>query len=52
MTVDRRQALWKTSVLDGKMPPLFASAHLFDEPEADLPPITGSQEVLADYLTT
>jgi error-prone DNA polymerase len=52
MTVDRRQALWKTSVLDGKMPPLFASAHLFDEPEADLPPITGSQEVLADYLAT
>jgi error-prone DNA polymerase len=52
MTLDRRQALWKTSVLDGKIPPLFAGAELFDDPETDLPPTTGSQEVLADYLAT
>jgi error-prone DNA polymerase len=52
MTLGRRQALWKTSVLDGKVPPLFARAELFDDPEADLPPTTGSQEVLADYLAT
>ncbi len=52
MTVGRRQALWKTSVLDGKIPPLFAGAELFDDPDADLPPTTGSQEVLADYLAT
>ena len=52
MTVDRRQALWKTSVLDGKIPPLFAGAELFDDPDTDLPPTTGSQEVLADYLAT
>jgi error-prone DNA polymerase len=52
MTTDRRQALWRTSVLDGKIPPLFAAAELFDEPDADLPPTTASQEVLADYLAT
>jgi error-prone DNA polymerase len=52
MTVGRRPALWKTSVLDGKIPPLFAGADLFDDPEIDLPPTTGSQEVLADYLAT
>jgi error-prone DNA polymerase len=56
MTVDRRQALWKTSVLDGKIPPLFAGvltgAELFDDPETALPSTTGSQEVLADYLST
>ncbi|HWF48060.1 MAG TPA: PHP domain-containing protein [Bryobacteraceae bacterium] len=52
MTVGRRQALWKTSILDGKIPPLFAAAELFDDPDADLPPTTGSQEVLADYLAT
>jgi len=52
MTVGRRPALWKTSVLDGKIPPLFAGAELFDDPDADLPPTTGSQEVLADYLAT
>ena len=52
MTVGRRQAVWKTSVLDGKTPPLFAEAELFDDPDADLPPTTGSQEVLADYLAT
>jgi error-prone DNA polymerase len=52
MTFGRRQALWKTSVLDGKIPPLFAGADLFDDPEIDLPPTTGSQEVLADYLAT
>jgi error-prone DNA polymerase len=52
MTVGRRQALWKTSVLDGRIPPLFAGAELFDDPDADLPPTTGSQEVLADYRAT
>jgi error-prone DNA polymerase len=52
MTIDRRQALWKTSVLDGKIPPLFAGADLFEDPETDLPPTMGSQEVLADYLAT
>ena len=52
MTVGRRQAIWKTSVLHGKIPPLFAGAELFDDLDADLPPTTGSQEVLADYLAT
>jgi error-prone DNA polymerase len=52
MTVGRRQALWKTSVLDGRIPPLFAGVELFDDPDADLPPTTGSQEVLADYRAT
>ena len=52
MTVGRRQALWKTSVLDEKIPPLFAEAELFDDPAADLPTTTGSQEVLADYRAT
>ena len=52
MTVGRRQGLWKTSVLDGKIPPLFAGAELFDDPDADLPPTTESQEVLADYFAT
>jgi len=51
MTVGRRQALWKTSVLD-EIPPLFAQAELFDDPDTDLPPTTESQEVLADYLAT
>lgn len=52
MAVGRRQALWKTSVLDGKIPPLFATPGLFDDPEAELPATTASQEVLADYLST
>lgn len=50
MGIGRRQALWKTQPLDGKLPPLFATADLFEDPEADLPPVTASQEVLADYL--
>ncbi len=50
MAIGRRQALWKTSALDGKIPPLFAGADLFDEPEAILPSPTASQEVLADYV--
>jgi error-prone DNA polymerase len=50
MTIGRRQALWKASVLDGKIPPLFAGADLFDDPDADLPSTAASQEVLADYL--
>lgn len=52
MAIGRRQALWKTSILGGKIPPLFAAAGLFDDPETDLPPATGSQEVLADCLAT
>jgi error-prone DNA polymerase len=49
LALPRRQALWRTSVLEGKLPPLFAGADVFEEPEADLPPVTDSQEVLADY---
>ncbi|HEY7212719.1 MAG TPA: PHP domain-containing protein [Bryobacteraceae bacterium] len=52
ITAGRRQALWKTSVFDEKLPPLFAAANLFNEPETELPPTTGSQEVVADYLAT
>jgi error-prone DNA polymerase len=50
LTIGRRQALWKASALDGKIPPLFAGADLFEEAEATLPSSTASQEVLADYL--
>jgi error-prone DNA polymerase len=50
MTIGRRQAIWKTSMLGGKIPPLFAATELFEEPDAELPSTTGSQEVLADYL--
>jgi error-prone DNA polymerase len=50
MAIDRRQALWKASALGGRIPPLFAGADLFDDPDASLPPATGSQEVLADYI--
>ena len=52
MAIGRRQALWKTSVIERKTPPLFTEANLFDDPEAHLPPTTASQEVLADYLST
>jgi error-prone DNA polymerase len=52
ITRGRRQALWKTSVLDPKVPPLFTSGDLFADPETNLPGITESQEVLADYLST
>jgi len=52
MTVGRRQALWKTTILDGKSPPLFAGMELFEDSEIDLPPTTESQEVLADCLST
>lgn len=48
--MDRRQALWKTGALNGRVPPLFATADLFEDPRVDLPPTTPSQEVLADYL--
>jgi error-prone DNA polymerase len=50
----RRQALWKTSALDGKMPPLFlhSETDLFEEPEVGLPPMTPSQEVVRDYKAT
>jgi error-prone DNA polymerase len=52
MAIGRRQALWKTSALSGKIPPLFAGADLFADADANLPPTTDSQEVLADYLAT
>jgi error-prone DNA polymerase len=52
MSIGRRQALWKTSALHGKVPPLFAGADLFEDPDTNLPPTTDSQEVLADYLAT
>ncbi len=50
MSIGRRQALWKTSTLDGKLPPLFAAADLFEDPEVELPAVTPGQEVLADYV--
>lgn len=51
MRLPRRQALWRTSALSGKMPPLFLHAEedLFDEPEAELPSPALSQEVVKDY---
>ncbi|HWB99485.1 MAG TPA: PHP domain-containing protein [Bryobacteraceae bacterium] len=52
MALGRRQALWKASVLGGKALPLFAGSDLCAEPDADLPEVTASQEVLADYLAT
>src|SRR5579862_7496949 len=52
ITRGRRQALWKTSVLDPKIPPLFTTGDLFADPDTALPEITESQEVLADYLST
>jgi len=54
MKLQRRQALWRVSALDGKIPPLFAAAatDLFDEPEADLPPTSPGQEVVGDYRAT
>jgi error-prone DNA polymerase len=54
MQLGRRQSLWKASALDGRMPPLFrhSDSGLFDEPEAELPPATPSQEVVKDYQAT
>jgi error-prone DNA polymerase len=52
MALDRRQALWKTSMLGEKMFPLFAMADVFDDLPVELPAITASQEVLADYRST
>ncbi|HEU0141528.1 MAG TPA: error-prone DNA polymerase [Bryobacteraceae bacterium] len=54
MQLGRRQALWKASALEGKMPPLFlhSEANLFEEPEVELPPLTPSQEVVKDYRAT
>ncbi len=52
MKLDRRQALWKASALDGKIPPLFAAAGLFEDPDVELPAATPSQEVVADYIST
>lgn len=50
----RRKALWQTSALDGRMPPLFreSTGSLFNDPEMDLPSPKPSQEVNADYLAT
>jgi error-prone DNA polymerase len=52
LTMTRRQALWKTSALGEKLPPLFATADLFEDPDVDLPFATDSQEVLADCMAT
>jgi error-prone DNA polymerase len=52
ITKGRRHAVWKASALDGKIASLFTGVELFDDPDVNLPPITGSQQVLADYLTT
>jgi len=52
LSLGRRQALWKTRALDGKVPPLFAASNLFDDPDAELPGATPSQEVWADYQAT
>lgn len=52
LALERRQALWKTSVLGGKALPLFADADLLTEQDVDLPPVTGSQDVVADYRAT
>ncbi|HWB85659.1 MAG TPA: error-prone DNA polymerase [Bryobacteraceae bacterium] len=51
MQLARRQALWKTNALDGKMPSLFlqAKTNLFPEPAPELPSATPSQEVVKDY---
>ena len=54
MQLSRRQSLWKARALDGRMPPLFlhAESDLFDEPTAELPSTTPSQEVVKDYQAT
>lgn len=54
MQLSRRQSLWKTSALGGRMPPLFlhAESDLFHEPAAELPPATPGQEVVRDYQAT
>jgi error-prone DNA polymerase len=54
MQLVRRQALWKARALDGHMPALFArtDADLLQEPDAQLPPTTPSQEVVKDYQST
>jgi error-prone DNA polymerase len=54
MRLTRRQSLWKASALDGRMPPLLrhSDADLFEEPDAALPPVTSSQEVVSDYQAT
>ena len=51
MQLGRRQALWKASALDGRIPPLFlhTESDLFEEPAAELPPTTRSQDVVKDY---
>ena len=54
MQLGRRQALWKASALDGRLPPLFLQTRtdLFNEPQVDLPPMAPSQEVVKDYQST
>ncbi len=54
MCLERRQALWRVSALDGKKLPLFHASKrsLFDEPDAHLPPASPSQEVVEDYVAT
>ena len=54
MNLSRRQALWHVSALGGKQLPLFRSTqrNLFEEPEAPLPSMSPSQQVIEDYVAT
>jgi error-prone DNA polymerase len=54
MQLPRRQALWRASALNGRMPPLFrdSNADLFHEPDVELPRATASQQVVADCRAT
>jgi error-prone DNA polymerase len=51
---ERREALWKTSVLQGKLPPLAMYGQMTPHPETavELPAFTDSQHVVRDYWTT
>lgn len=54
LNLSRRQALWHVSALGGKQLPIFRSAqrNLFEEPEAPLPIMSPSQQVVEDYVAT
>ncbi|MFE0753104.1 error-prone DNA polymerase [Inquilinus sp. NPDC058860] len=56
MGLDRQQGLWAVSGVAGEALPLFAARPaqlaLFEEPEAELPPLPPGLEVLEDYATT
>src|SRR5690606_32511188 len=50
----RREAVWKTSALQTKLPPLAAHAEMLppQEPDVALPALTASQQVVRDYRST